>query len=80
MDTGHQLTYQIGTWVLSRPLSPDGTRVAAALTSRVSGGTVQVVVYNLFGASNLVQLTDDPEVASQPVCFLTFKPEILVES
>jgi WD40 repeat protein len=77
MDMGHQVIHQIGTWVLSRPLSPDGTRVAAALTSRLSGGTVQVFVYNLFGSSALAQLTDDPSVASQPLCFLTFKPEIL---
>jgi hypothetical protein len=79
IDTTHWLTVQIGSWVLSRPLSPDGTRVAGALSTSSSSRNVQVVVYNLFGDPHRLQLTHDSEVASQPLCFLTFKPALLID-
>jgi hypothetical protein len=80
MDTSRQAMFQIGTWVISRPFSPDGTQVAAALSTSVSNRTVQVVIYNVFGDPHVRLLTNDPDVASQPLCFLTFKPEMLISS
>lgn len=77
MDIVHQRTVKVSGWVVSRPLSPDGRQVAAALVSRGSS-LVQVVVYDLFTDANRRQLTFDAQVASQPICFLAFRPEALL--
>lgn len=75
MDMRVQRAVKVGGWSLSRPLSPDGRQVAAALVS--SSGLAQVVVYDLFTDANRRQLTFEP-VASQPICFLAFRPEALL--
>lgn len=79
MDMRVQKTVKVGGWSMSRPLSPDGTQVAAALVSG-SSRLAQVVVYDLFTNANRRQLTFDAERASQPICFLAFRPEALMES
>jgi hypothetical protein len=79
MDIEHYRTVKVGGWVVSRPLSPDGRQVAAALVSRGSS-LVQVVVYDLFTDANRRQLTFDAQVASQPICFLAFRPEALLSA
>ncbi len=77
MDIEHQRTVKVGGWVVSRPLSPDATQVAAALVAKGSS-LVQVVVYDLFTNANRRQLTFDPDIASQPICFLAFRPEAVI--
>lgn len=76
-DLASQRVVRIGGWTMSRPISPDGTRVAAAI-----GGSdyplAQIVVYDLFTNDHRVRLTHDATVASQPICFLTFRPQMLI--
>lgn len=79
MDVGMQRVVRVGGWSLTRPLSPDGTQVAGTFVSRTGGSRyAQVVVYDLFTGANRRQLTFDREVASQPICFLTFRPDALI--
>lgn len=78
MDIEHYRTVKVGGWVVSRPLSPDGRQVAAALVPKGSS-LVQVMVYDLFTDANRRQLTFEP-VASQPICFLAFRPEALLSA
>lgn len=80
MDVAAQKLVRIGGWTVTRPLSPDGMKVAAALPTRGSNNLVQVVVYDLFTNQNRRQLTHAPDTASQPICFLTFRPERLTAS
>jgi hypothetical protein len=77
MDVPMQKIVRVGGWTMTRPLSPDGRQVAAAV---VPGGRqrTQVLVYDLFTNANRRQLTFDPAVASQPICFLTFRPAGLI--
>lgn len=78
MDVPLQKVVRIGNWSMTRPLSPDGRQMAAAV---VPGGRrrTQVIVYDLFTNANRRQLTFDPAVASQPICFLAFRPAVLIE-
>ena len=78
MDLATQRVVRIGDWTLSSPLSPDGTEVAAALSITSMKHTTQVAIFNVFGDSQRRLLTHDPTVSSQPVCFLTFRPQMLI--
>ncbi len=76
IDLPSQRVIRIGDWTLSSPISPDGTKVAAASPITSLNHVAQAVVYGLFDNSYHQLLTHDPKTASQPVCFLTFRPEL----
>ena len=80
MDMATQKVARIGDWTLNRPLSPDGTRVAGALAISSASHLAQVVVYDLFSDEHRLQLTHDMHIASQPICFLTFSPQMLLNN
>lgn len=78
MDMQLGKAVRVGGWPTTRPLSPDGTQVAAALVRGTENRMAQVVVYDLFTDANRRQLTFDPTSAAQPICFLAFRPAGLV--
>jgi hypothetical protein len=78
MDMRTHLVAKIGDWDLSRPLSPDAVKTAAPLTISGVSTKTQIVVYDLLTNAHLKVLTHDPDTASQPVCFLTFLPKMLI--
>ncbi len=80
MDIGTQMVVKIGDWDLTRPISPDGTKIAAPLPITGVTQRAQVVVYDLFTNANRHILTHDSAHASQPVCFLTFQPQSLISA
>ena len=77
MDVATRRIVRIGDWTLSSPLSPDNTQVAAAVPITRLNHTAQLEIFSVFGHQRLL-LTHDAHSASQPVCFLTFRPQMLI--
>ena len=78
MDIGLQKSIRVGGWTMSRPISPNGRLVAGALVPAGSSQMAQVVVYDLMSNAHHQQLTHEANKASQPICFLTFRPDALI--
>ena len=79
LDLATRRVARIGDWTLSSPLSPDNTKVAVAVPiTHLNHNTAQVAVFSIFGDPQRILLTHDTQTASQPVCFLTFRPQMLI--
>jgi hypothetical protein len=78
LDMATQRVMRIGDWMLSSPLSPDNTKVAIAVPITSLNHIAQVAVFSLFDKTQPLLLTHDPTTASQPICFLTFRPHLLI--
>jgi hypothetical protein len=78
MDLATQRVVRIGDWTLSSPLSPDSTKVAVAVPITSLKHIAQVAIFSVFGDHQRLLLTHDSTTASQPVCFLTFRPQMLI--
>nr|AUN37643.1 hypothetical protein [uncultured bacterium] len=78
MDMATRRIARIGDWILSSPLSPDSTQVAASMPLAGFNHIAQVAVFSVFNNRQPQVLTHDTKIASQPVCFLTFRPDLLV--
>jgi hypothetical protein len=65
--------------MLNGVFSPDGTR--RALNAFEAGtSNVQIIVADPFSDEHMRQLTHTPNSIYEPVCFLTFRPELLMGS
>jgi hypothetical protein len=78
MDLASQRVMRIGDWTLSRPLSPDSTKVAAAVPITSLNHIAQIAISSVFQDRQRILLTHDDKTPSMPVCFLTFRPNLLI--
>ncbi|MBI1255996.1 MAG: hypothetical protein GC204_00865 [Chloroflexi bacterium] len=79
LDVATRRVARIGDWTLGSPLSPDNTKVAVAVPiTHLNHNTAQVAVFSIFREQERVLLTHDTQTASQPICFLTFRPQMLI--
>lgn len=79
VDTGAQKSVRLSSAILSGVFSPDGTK---RTVNRVEPGTVtvQIVITDPFTDDHPRQLTHNSRGIYSPVCFLTFRPEMLIAS
>jgi hypothetical protein len=79
VDTARQSSIRVSGGMLNGVFSPDGTR--RALNAFEAGtSNVQIIVADPFSDEHMRQLTHTPDSIYEPVCFLTFRPELLMGS
>ena len=78
MDVATRRIVRISDWTVNSPLSPDNTQVAAAVPLLGYDHKAQVEVFSVFDDQRRLLLTHDANNGSQPVCFLTFRPQMLI--
>lgn len=79
VDTLAQKSVRLTSTILSGVFSPDGTQ---RTVNRVEPGTVttQIVLTDPFSDDHVQQLTHNSGGIYSPVCFLTFRPDMLIQA
>jgi hypothetical protein len=78
VDTTRQSSVRLRGSMLNGVFSPDGTqRTLNAFEAGTSN--VQIVIADPFSDDHMRQLTHTPGTIYEPICFLTFRPAMLIE-
>jgi hypothetical protein len=64
-------------WGVEAPLSPDGTKTAYAMNNAYEEAD-QIYIVDFLRNKIVIQLTHEPNPSGQPLCFLAFRPDLLI--